>query len=127
MPPWPTTTPPATTPPGLEKPLTPLPGLEKSTTELPSLNNRALLTIYVPYEAKITINGLPTQSTGSRRQYALFGLQPGLNYQYEIHAEIVREGKIVEENKTVTVTAGQQESVAFGFNVSPAAGVASAY
>ncbi len=82
-----------------------------------------MLTVYVPYEAKITINGLPTQSTGSRRQYASFGLKPGMNYKYDIHAEIVRDGKIVEENKTVTLTAGQQNSAAFGFN-KPAEGMA---
>ncbi len=75
-----------------------------------------MLTVYVPYEAKITINGLPTQSTGSRRQYASFGLKPGMNYKYDIHAEIVRDGKIVEESKTVTLTAGQQDAAAFGFN-----------
>jgi uncharacterized protein (TIGR03000 family) len=74
------------------------------------------LTIWVPYEAKITINGLPTTSTGSRRQYVSFGLQRGYNYKYLVHAELVRDGKIVEENQTVTLTAGDQGAVAFGFN-----------
>ncbi len=96
------------------------------TTGVPSLEDSALLTVYVPYEAKITINGLPTQSTGSRRQYASFGLQPGMSYKYDVHVEIVREGKIVEEDKTVTLTAGQQDALAFGFNVKPGEGVASA-
>jgi uncharacterized protein (TIGR03000 family) len=117
--------PPATTPTTPAAPATTPPSLEKATSGLPTLENSALLTISVPYEAKITINGLATQSTGSRRQYASFGLQPGLNYQYDIHAEIVRDGKIVEESKTVTLTAGQQEAVAFGFN-KPAEGMASA-
>ena len=34
----------------------------------------------------------------------------GLSYKYDVHAEIVRDGKLVEENKTVTLTAGEQAS-----------------
>ena len=48
---------------------------------MPTIENSALLTISVPYEAKMTINGLPTRSTGSRRQYVSFGLQPGTELQ----------------------------------------------
>ena len=70
----------------------------------------------MPAEAKVTINGLATQSTGSRRQYVSYGLQAGLGYKYDVHAEIVRDGKIVEENKTITLTAGERR-LAFGFNV----------
>jgi uncharacterized protein (TIGR03000 family) len=92
---------------------------------VPTADNSALLTVWVPYEAKLTINGLPTQSTGSRRQYASFGLQPGMSYKYDVHVEIVRDDKIVEEDKTITLTAGQQGALAFGFNVKPGEGVAS--
>ncbi|MGO8690271.1 MAG: TIGR03000 domain-containing protein [Thermoguttaceae bacterium] len=117
--PAPTVPAPTTTPTVPAPTIPPTPG----TTGVPSLEDSALLTVYVPYQAKITINGLPTQSTGSRRQYASFGLKPGMNYKYDIHAEIVRDGKIIEENKTVTLTAGQQNSAAFGFN-KPAEGMA---
>ena len=86
-------------------------------TSIPTAENSGLLTIWVPAEAKVTINGLATQSTGSRRQYVSYGLQPGLGYKYDVHAEIVRDGKIVEENKTVTLTAGERGTLAFGFNV----------
>lgn len=88
-----------------------------SGSSLNTLENSGLMTIWVPAEAKVTINGLATRSTGSRRQYVSFGLKPGFSYKYVVHAEIVREGKVVEENKTVTLTAGQQTGVAFGFNV----------
>ena len=53
--------------------------------------NGCLLTVWVPEEAKVTINGRLTKSTGSRRQFVSYGLKPGLSYKYEVKAEIVRE------------------------------------
>ena len=50
------------------------------------------------------------RSTGSRRQFVSFGLKPGFSYKYEIHAEVVSNGKLVEDNRTVTLTAGQSTS-----------------
>ena len=56
----------------------------------------------------MTVNGLATKSTGSRRQFVSFGLKPGLSYKYVVKAEVIRDGKTVEETKTVSVlTAGQ--------------------
>jgi uncharacterized protein (TIGR03000 family) len=82
----------------------------------PTSENSGLLTIYVPAEAKVSINGLATRSTGSKRQYVSFGLQPGFTYKYEVKASIVRDGQLVEETRTATLTAGQRTAVAFGFN-----------
>ncbi len=44
------------------------------------------------------------------------GLEPGYSYEYEVHAEIVRDGEIIEDVRTVHLTAGAREAVAFGFN-----------
>ena len=62
----------------------------KSSIEQNSAD-RGLLTIWVPYDAKVTINGIKTKSTGSRRQFVSYGLKPGYNYTYEITAEIAQE------------------------------------
>jgi uncharacterized protein (TIGR03000 family) len=78
-----------------------------------------ILTVWVPYEAKVTINGMLTKSTGSKRHFVSYGLRPGYSYKYEVKAEIVREGKILTETQTVSVTAGDRGGVAFGFNVPP--------
>ena len=86
-----------------------------TTSELPTWDNSAVLTIWVPYQAKVTINGLLTESTGTRRQYVSIGLQPGFGCEYQVHAEIVRDGKVVAENRTVTLTAGQQGRARFRF------------
>ena len=81
--------------------------------------NSGLLTIYVPYDAKITVNGLATSSEGSRRQYVSYGLKPGFSYKYEVRAEVVRDGQLVEDVRTVTLTAGDRQMVTFGFNPAP--------
>ena len=87
--------------------------------------NSGLLTIYVPYDAKIKVNGLTTTSEGSRRQYASFGLKPGYGYKYEIRAAVTRDGQTVEDVRTVKLTAGDHKVVTFGFNPTPSEAVAS--
>ncbi len=86
---------------------------------MPNGAGSALLTVWVPYDAKVTVNGLATRSAGSRRVFVSHGLKPGFSYRYDVHAEVVRDGQIQEENQTVVLTAGQKESVAFGFNPKP--------
>lgn len=107
--------------PGLEEPDAGIPGLDPEpgfpgTTMAPTSATSGLLTIYVPYEAKVTINGLDTKSTGSRREYVSYGLKPGYTYEYTIRAEIVRDGKPLSDERTVVLTAGARNAVAFGFN-----------
>jgi uncharacterized protein (TIGR03000 family) len=87
--------------------------------------NSGLLTIWVPAEAKVKVNNQPTRSTGSKRQFVSYGLQPGMSYKYVVDAEIVREGKIVAESRTISLTAGEHGNVAFGFNTATAEGLAS--
>ena len=72
-----------------------------------------------PYDAKVTINGRPTTSVGSQRQFVSYGLNPGLSYKYVVKAEVVRDGQTVERSRTVNLIAGQTEQVAFGFNMTP--------
>jgi uncharacterized protein (TIGR03000 family) len=89
----------------------------------PAASDSALLSIWVPFDAKVTINGLQTKSTGSRRQYVSHGLKPGYVYHYEIRAEIERDGRTVEETRTVTLSAGAKMAVAFDFNAAAAEGL----
>ncbi|MBN1590476.1 MAG: TIGR03000 domain-containing protein [Pirellulales bacterium] len=89
------------------------------TTGLPTRQNSGLLTIWVPGHAKVFINGKETTTQGSHRRYVSYGLQPGLTYKYEVRAEIVRNGHVAEETKTIYLTAGASEGLAFGFNREP--------
>ena len=98
-----------------------------SKTSATSAENSGVLTVWVPYDAKVTVNGLETKSTGSRRQFVSYGLKPGLSYKYVVKAEVVRNGQTVEDTRTVSLTAGQISAVAFGFNTTPAEQVAAAH
>ena len=66
-----------------------------------SADESGVLTVWVPYDAKVTVNGLETRSTGSRRQFVSYGLKPGFSYKYEVQAEVVRNGQVQEDTRTV--------------------------
>jgi uncharacterized protein (TIGR03000 family) len=104
--------------------MTPGPAVPGATWQEPTQDTSGLLTIWVPAEAKVTINGLATRSTGSKRQYVSFDLAPGMSYKYEIRGQIVRDEQLVEESHTVALTAGQRTTVAFSFDVKPPEAVA---
>ncbi len=96
-----------------EDPAYDLPG---PASYVPTAEESGILTIFVPADARVIINGHETRSTGSQRRYVSYGLEPGYSYEYEVHAEIVRDGEIIEDVRTVHLTAGAREAVAFGFN-----------
>lgn len=74
-----------------------------------------MLSVWVPNDARIFVNGNTTNSTGSARNYISRGLQPGASYAYEVRAELVRNGKTLTETKQVTLVAGQRVNIEFGF------------
>jgi uncharacterized protein (TIGR03000 family) len=83
----------------------------------PTAADTGILTVWVPNEAKVTINGMLTKSTGSKRRFVSYGLNSGYTYKYVVKAEIVREGKVIKEEQTVSLSAGERGGVAFGFNI----------
>ncbi len=101
------------------------PAAEGAVTEpqafLNGSQDSAVLTVKVPAEAKIFVNGLATTSAGAERNYVSRDLRPGFNYTYELRAEFVREGKTVTESKSVTLTAGQTARVDFNEETKTAA------
>jgi uncharacterized protein (TIGR03000 family) len=72
-----------------------------------------LISVNVPAEAKIYVNGSPTRSTGSSRQYISRGLVAGRQYTYEFKAEMNVNGQTVSDTQVVRLTAGEQTQVAF--------------
>ncbi len=90
-------------------------------TEQTSTSSEATLTVNVPSDARVFVNGSKTTSVGSERSYVSRGLQAGFNYTYEVRAEVERDGKIVEETKTVSLQAGRAAHVAFSLNAGEAA------
>ena len=86
-----------------------------------SRNSEATLTVSVPNDARVFVNGVQTKSVGSERSYVSRGLQSGFNYTYEVRAEIERDGKIVEETKMVSLTSGRTARVAFALEANEVA------
>ncbi len=76
----------------------------------------ALLTVNVPQDARVLVNGVATRSTGSLRRYVSRNLTPGFDYTYEVKAEVTVNGKPVVQTKTVQLRAGQQTELAFDMN-----------
>ncbi len=134
----PTEPPPAAPAPGIPAPATEpaapgtMPGMPAPVpppmpkTSATSADESGVLTVWVPYDAKVTVNGTATKSTGSRRQFVSYGLKPGLSYKYVVKAQVVRDGKTLEDTQTAVLTAGQVTAVAFGFNTAAAEQVAAA-
>jgi len=106
-------------------PAAPAPGIPSAPKATEIRSDSALLSMWVPEEAKVFVNGYQTKSTGTHRQYISNGLKSGLAYAYEIRVVIERDGKPVEETRTVTLVGGQRTAVAFSF-ASPA-GLASIF
>lgn len=91
-----------------------------------SRENSGLLTIYVPADTKVFINGHETRSVGSRRRYVCYGLKPGFHYEYDVHAEVLCEKtgflkeverKRIRLSRTVVLSAGDKQQLAFTSNV----------
>lgn len=112
------TLPPANMPtaPATPTPPTPAPPAAGTSTEsFPSRATSGVLTVLVPADAKVTVNGLLTRSTGTRREYISYNLQPGMTYRYTVVAQVVRDGKVLQDTRVVTLSAGSRDGVAFNF------------
>jgi uncharacterized protein (TIGR03000 family) len=93
----------------------PVPPTKPISSIEPANGESGVLTVWVPNDAKVTINGLLTKSTGSKRQFVSYGLLPGYSYRYVVKAEVVFNGKVYEESNTVSLSGGERGGVAFGF------------
>jgi uncharacterized protein (TIGR03000 family) len=74
------------------------------------------LTVSVPTEARLTINGHETTSTGASREFVSRSLQRGSSYAYDLQASFIRDGEEVEQRKSVQIRAGESMAVAFDFS-----------
>jgi len=73
----------------------------------------AQLTVRVPANAEIWVNGSKTTSTGPVRQYQSPPLAPGKQYAYDLSARWTENGREVTQKQTVDVSPGAHVNVAF--------------
>jgi uncharacterized protein (TIGR03000 family) len=90
---------------------TPIPApkaLADSQTEAP-----AQLTVSVPADAQVWIEGTKTSSTGPVRNFQSPPLDPNSQYRYEVRARWTENGHEVTQTRQVPVTAGARARVDF--------------
>ncbi|HEX4415856.1 MAG TPA: TIGR03000 domain-containing protein [Lacipirellulaceae bacterium] len=74
------------------------------------------LTLHVPADAKVTLAGVETKQTGEVRQFATTKLASGQNWNdYKIVVETTHDGQVQHEERTITLTGGQNEDLAINF------------
>lgn len=82
-------------------------------------NDTVYLSVAVPTDAKVFVNDDATKSSGAVRKFVSHGLETGKQYRFVVRAELTgADGKLMTEEKTVLVSAGQQEDVQFAFSES---------
>lgn len=89
------------------------PAVDAEVTPMSTQVDRAdaTLTIHVPADSKLFVNGLQTKATGEERKFVSRGLEKGFQYTYEVRVEAERNGELVSDIRTVKMTAGQNLDV----------------
>ncbi len=78
--------------------------------------NSGILTVSVPADAVVYVNGKQTTSQGEYRQYVSRGLESGFKYTYEVRVVYQRDGETIDETKSVELRAGGIAGVDFPFH-----------
>ena len=76
-------------------------------------SHKVYLTVKVPTEAKVFVNGKPTTTRGTTRTYVSSGTRSGQQYKYEIRAELDQDGTNQVESQVVYAGAGENPTVTF--------------
>lgn len=71
------------------------------------------LTVSLPEDAKVYVNGNPTNSTGAIRHYVSRGVAEQGSYRFDVRAEVERNGKKLTETKSVVLNGGQADELRF--------------
>ena len=82
----------------------------KKVTTAPAKKS-ATIVVSLPADAKLTVDGTPTQSTSARRVFESPDLAPGKKYNYTFKATVMRDGKEQVVTKTAEVAAGKTSTV----------------
>jgi uncharacterized protein (TIGR03000 family) len=85
-------------------------------------SGEAKLTVSVPPDAQVFINGRATKSAGDHRSFVSGGLAYGYGYEYVVQARIVRDGKTIDDSRTVILRPGDWKAV--GLHISETARLA---
>ena len=99
--------------------------LKSSGAAMPS--SEGVISILVPENAQVSINGYVTKSSGRVRRYVSQNLKPGLVYPFNIQVNVVRDGRTLTDSRQVKLTGGALEAVVFNFDKASVEGIAQAW
>jgi uncharacterized protein (TIGR03000 family) len=85
-----------------------MPKVEPKTGMAPA---PATLIVSLPADATLVIDDTATTSTSSERTFVSPTLNPGIDYNYTLKAEVMRDGKKVQVAEKITVRAGEETRV----------------
>ena len=86
---------------------------------------RTTLVVNLPADAKLTLAGRDSNSTGKVREFTTTKLAPGTEWtNYVVHAEITRDGQVVTKEETLSLKAGDSRNLTFNFDQDSAGKVA---
>jgi uncharacterized protein (TIGR03000 family) len=85
------------TPPAVNTPV--------KTTSMAPASGSARLVIEMPADAKLYIDDNPVKSTAELRQFYTPTLEANQTYFYDVRVEMIKDNKLVTENKRVFVRA----------------------
>ena len=100
----------------METPPTPGPQDEEIAMTAPEAVDAAILSVRIPREAKVFINGHLTRTEGELRSYVSKHLKPGQSYDYYVRAVLDVDGKEIVRDKKVSLSNGIQKTIGFDFS-----------
>lgn len=71
------------------------------------------LSVGLPEDAIVYVNGNRTSSLGEIRHFVSRGVEAGSEYRFDVRAEVERNGQKIEEQQVVVLTAGQSKEITF--------------
>lgn len=74
---------------------------------------QARVTMQVPPDARVFVDGMPTRATSEHRVFTTPPLEPGRTYYYEVRVEVVRDGRTLSETQQLVVRPGETASASF--------------
>jgi uncharacterized protein (TIGR03000 family) len=76
----------------------------------------ATIVVSLPADARLTVDGAPTNSGSDRRTLFTPELEFGATYVYTMRAEVIRDGRTQVQTQDVTVRGGETSAVQFQFS-----------
>lgn len=94
----------------------PIPDADAGSTSVRERSFKAILSLKVPREAKVYINGKLTKTEGTLRQYVSRNLSENKNYRYRVKAVVNKNGRDIVRSRMVSMRPGQDRLVRFKFD-----------